>query len=208
MALTVSYNRVSTVHQNPARQLHTDHVYDREYVDRISGTVPFAERPAGRSLLNAVAKGEISEIHFHQVDRIGRNVVDITNTIHGFADDKVQVVIRKEGIRLLNDDGSINPTAQLVLGVMTALAGMERSLIRERQAEGIALAKARGVYIGRQHGTQESVDFFLAKPKSVKISKLLDEGLNQSRVARILGVSVTTVRKVKKAQTARRPEDA
>jgi DNA invertase Pin-like site-specific DNA recombinase len=196
--MIVSYNRVSTAEQNPSRQMQDAAEYGRNYLDKISGTVPFAERPAGKALLKAVEKGEVTEIHFHAVDRIGRDVRDITNTIHDLADRKVQVYIRKEGIRLLQEDGSINPTAQLILGVMTALAGMERALIRERQLEGIALAKARGAYIGRHHGTTESAARFLSKPKSVRIRKLLDDGMNQTQVAKVLDVSPITVRKVQR----------
>lgn len=205
--LTVSYARVSSASQKTDRQVQSfrradailggSTTFARHYEDKISGMVKFRDRVAGRQLLNDCAKGEIGEIHFHEISRAGRDIADITITIQYFVENKIQVIIQKEGIRLLNDDGTVNPTAQIVLSVMTCLASIERTNIRERQMEGIAIAKAKGLYNGRRLGSHESLQAFLAKPKSQRIIKLLREKTAVTHIAKILSVSVTTVCKVR-----------
>ena len=205
--LTVSYARVSSASQKTDRQVQSFRRADatlggtttfaRHYEDKISGMVKFRDRVAGRQLLNDCAKGEIGEIHFHEISRAGRDIADITITIQYFVENKIQVIIQKEGIRLLNDDGTVNATAQIVLSVMTCLASIERTNIRERQMEGIAIAKAKGLYNGRRLWSHESLQAFLAKPKSQRIIKLLREKTAVTHIAKILSVSVTTVCKVR-----------
>lgn len=199
-SLRVGYSRVSTADQNLDRQLATlsaiqlDHIYR----DKVSGALPFAERPAGRRLLNDAEAGKLAEVHFTEVSRVGRDVVDITVTLHRFAELGIQVIVHKEGIRLLNDDlKSLNPTAQIILSVMSALSMIERQHIRERQREGIAVARAKGRYLGRKSGTKETSEAFLAKPKNRRILSLLEEGYPMAYVARILECSHVTVAKVK-----------
>ena len=199
--LTVAYSRVSSVRQNLGRQTEgfsSSQAFDRTYTDKISGIVPFAERPSGSRLLEDCRSGVVGEIHFWELSRLGRDTLDITATIQFFVKAGIQVVVQKEGIRLLDENGKLNPTASIIIAVLSALAGIERTNIRERQLEGIAVAKAQGRYVGRKHGTVESREHFLAKPKSQKVSKLLDEGYPVIHVAKLLGVSTTTVIKVKR----------
>lgn len=200
MSLKVCYKRVSHFSQNLGRQDEgfSSGSFDRTYTDKISGIVPFAERPSGARLLDDCRAGIIGEIHFWELSRIGRDVLDITATIQLFVKLGVQVVVQKENIRLLDDDGKLNPTASIIIAVMSALAGIERQNIRERQLEGIAVAKAQGKYVGRKYGTTESIERFMQKPKSQKIAKLLDEKYPVIHVAKLLGVSTTTVIKVKR----------
>jgi len=198
--LTVGYARVSSLTQNLDRQTEGfsgSEKFDRTYTDKVSGTVPFSERPAGSRLLEDCRSGLIGEVHFWEISRLGRDVLDMTLTLQYFVKAGVQVVIKKEGIRLLDDStGNINPTASIVVSVMSALSAIERNNIRERMLEGIAIAKAQGKYLGRKHGTTESTERFLAKPKSQRILRLLEEEYPITHVAKLLGVSTTTVVKV------------
>jgi DNA invertase Pin-like site-specific DNA recombinase len=199
--LRVSYSRVSTAGQNLDRQSHglgLQQAFDRKYEDKVSGIVPFAERPAGKRLLADCLNGIIGEVHFWEVSRMGRDVLDMTATLQFFVSHGIQVVVQKEGIRLLDANGKMNPTAQIVLSVMTALASIERTNIRERQLEGIAVAKAKGIYVGRKAGTKESAEKFLAKPKNQRIAKMLADKHHVIHIAKILDVSATTVTKVKR----------
>ena len=201
MSLKVCYTRISSVSQNLSRQTEgfsAFQSFDRTYTDKVSGIVPFAERPSGSRLLEDCKNGLVSEIHFWELSRLGRDVLDITSTIQQFVKLGVQVVVQKEGIRLLDDEGKLNPTASIIVAVLSALAGIERQNIRERQLEGIAVAKAQGKYVGRKYGTIESAEKFLAKPKSQRIAKLLDEQYPVIHVAALLKVSTTTVIKVKR----------
>lgn len=203
--LTVSYSRVSSASQNLDRQTEgfsAKQQFDRTYVDKVSGIVPFAERPSGARLLDDCREGMIGEIHFHELSRLGRDTLDILATVQSFVKMGVQVIVAKEGIRLLDDNGKLNPTASIIIAVLSALAGIERQNIRERQLEGIAIAKAKGLYAGRRHGTRESPEKFLSKPRSQQILKLLSEDYPVCHVAKLLDVSHTTVTKVKRLMGA------
>jgi DNA invertase Pin-like site-specific DNA recombinase len=197
----VCYSRVSSVGQSLDRQTEgfsAAQKFDRTYTDKISGIVPFADRPSGARLLEDCGKGIIGEVHFWELSRLGRDTLDVLSTIQFFVKAGIQVVVAKEGIMLLDSAGKLNPTASIIIAVMSALAGIERTNLRERQLEGIAVAKAQGKYVGRRHGTEESADHFLAKPKSIQIAKMLADDYPVIHVAKILGVSTTTVIKVKR----------
>ena len=170
----------------------------RFYTDTgASGVVRLRDRPAGKRLWEDVENGEISEIRFHEISRAGRNLVDVIATLHQFAEMGVQVVVEKEGIRLLQSNGKINPVASMILSVLASIANIERTTLLERQAEGIAVAKAKGKYLGRRSGSYENDATFLGKPKSKKITKLLGDDLSVTQIALIVGCSHNLVRKVR-----------
>ena len=85
---------------------------------------------------------------------------------------------------------------------MSAIAMIERTAIRERCAEGLAVARAKGRLVGRKKGTTESTDKFLSKPKSQKVMKFLREGNNITRTAKLASVSYMTAMKVKTLMVA------
>ena len=206
--LRVSYVRVSSVGQNVERQTEgfaASQKFDRTYTDKISGAVPFAQRPAGARLLEDCQQGMIGEVHFWELSRMGRDTLDILTTVRTFEEAGIQVVIAKEGIRLLDEKGKVSATAAIIISVISALAGIERQNIRERQLEGIAVAKAQGRYLGRRHGSTESTEKFLAKPRSQQIAKLLDEGYRVVHIAKLLDCSAATVIKVKRLRNQGRP---
>lgn len=198
--MQVGYTRVSSITQNDDRQLFglESHSLERIYSDKVSGSVPFAERPAGKRLMQDVQSGAVTEIHFTSVDRVGRDIRDITNVLHGLTERGVQVVIHREGLRLLTPEGKMNPSATLVLSVMSAIAQIERQSIKERAAEGLAVARAKGRLIGRKKGTTESAEKFMAKERSRLIAKYLREKFTVMQTAKIVGCSTTTVVKVRK----------
>ena len=82
-----------------------------------------------------------------------------------------------------------------ILGIV---AEMERKQIKERQREGIQLAKLRGVYKGRVHGSKEYIRSFLSKPKVAKTIDYLKKGYKASEISRIVGIHVNTITKVKR----------
>jgi len=206
-ALVVQYVRVSTTNQSTQRQKGSGrglNGFQRVYEDKgVSGSVPFTERPQGRVLLEDSRKGLVREIHVVSVDRLGRNVQDIHRTIGLFTDLGVCVVIEKEGIRTLNNDGTRNHTGDMVLSVMACVAQMEKDIIADRVRQGIAVARAEGKYSGRKKGTNESSFKFLNKPKSKKIAEMLKEGQYPiSHISKVLGVSRMTIYKVMNHQAA------
>ncbi len=134
--------RVSSEGQNLDRQL-ADVELDRVFADKVSGKD--TERPALAELLAWVRDGDTVVVH--SMDRLARNLDDLRRLVRDLTGRGVRVEFVKEGLTFTGDD---SPMATLLLSVMGAFAEFERALIRERQLEGIAAAKLRGVYKGRK----------------------------------------------------------
>ena len=107
------------------------------------------------------------------------------------------MISQKEGLQTLLEDGTENPTAKLMIGILGTLAEFELSRIKERQAEGIAKAKARGVYKDKaRKRSSETKTEFLSKPKNKKCYKELINGTSLRRAAAIAGISFSTAQKI------------
>lgn len=193
MKRDVKYIRVSTAEQ------HTENQGTAEFTDVCSGSIPLSDRKQGSKLLEAVERGEIASIEVFSIDRLGRNTLDILQTVQHLTDKGVNVISRKEGLQTLID-GKQNPTAKLVLGIMASLAAFERERMLERQKEGIERAKAAGSYSANGGKPKESPEQFLNKDVNQRILKRLKKGksLNEARLLGDKTVSKTTVVKVKK----------
>ena len=190
--MRVKYIRVSTTEQNTERQDNFDGL---TFIDKCSGSIKFSERKEAMKLLN---NEEVTEVVVHSIDRLGRNTLDIMQTIQNFTNRGINVVSEKEGLQTLID-GKENPIAKMMIGILGTLAEFELSRIKERQAEGIAKAKKKGTYLGRNVGSKESVEVFLNKAKNVKIARELKRGTSIRRTALICSASAPLVRKVKEA---------
>lgn len=188
------YIRISATHQKQARQEKRKTKDEILFSDIVSGSVPFEKRPAGIELLNKVKSGEISYISVSSIDRLGRNLFDILKTLEILKEHSVTLKVDNLGIESLIE-GKENQAFKLIISVMANIAEMEREAILERQREGIALAKAKGVYKGREKGSTESNEVFLAKYKEV--IKSLRKGNSIRDTAKICNVSIGTVQKVK-----------
>ena len=189
--MKVKYNRVSTIEQNLDRQ---DNFKGLTYADKCSGSIAFIDRTEASKLL---ANEEVAEVLVDSIDRLGRNTIDIMQTIQDFTNRGINVVSIKEGLNTIVD-GKENPTAKLMVGILGTLAEFELSRIRERQSEGIANAKAKGIYLGRSKGSTESLDVFMSKDSTKSILKYLRQGESISRTALLSKSSQGKVKKVKK----------
>ncbi|MBA3469555.1 MAG: recombinase family protein [Herpetosiphonaceae bacterium] len=138
----VGYVRVSSFDQNPERQLEGLPL-ERVFTDHASGKD--AQRPQLAALLAFVRPGDTVVVH--SMDRLARNLDDLRQIVQGLTRRNIQIQFVKEGLTFTGED---SPMATLLLSVMGAFAEFERALIRERQREGIAVAKQRGVYVGRK----------------------------------------------------------
>ena len=196
--MKVLYVRVSSIGQNTERQKINDNDFDYVVEDVISGSVIFDERPGGRKIMKLLEDGIIKELNVWSIDRLGRNLKDILLTIDIFNNKGVPIIFINQGLRTLNEDGTENNIGKLIISILGSVAEMERNQIRERQLEGIALAKARNVYKGRANGTKEDVLTFLSKPKNRKAVELLKKGYKNIEVSRIVGVHTNTITKIKK----------
>lgn len=174
----VAYVRVSSVDQNPERQYEALTDADRVFEDRASGGS--TDRPALAELMDYVREGDV--VRVASMDRLARNLDDLRRLVRELTGKQVKVEFLKEGLTFTGDD---SPMATLLLSMMGAVAEFERSLIRERQAEGIAIAKARGVYKGRAKA--------LSEDQIGEARRLVCEGFSKAKVARDLGVSRQTL---------------
>ena len=189
------YIRVSTPEQNPARQ--KDGLIP--IVDICSGSIPFEDRKGGEALMRKVQLGFVGSVSVQSIDRLGRNTLDILTTIKWFTKQGVNIISQKEGLQTLLPDGTENPTAKLMIGILGTLAEFELSRIKERQMEGIAKAKERGVYkINGGNRSIETKTKFLSKSKNALCLKELKRGTSVRRAALLAGVSRMTAHKVKK----------
>ena len=140
---TVGYIRVSTVDQNDARQLDGVHI-DTAFIDKASGKD--TERPQLQAMLKHVRRGDVLRVH--SMDRLSRSLSDLEGIVKGLTSKGVTVQFTSPPLTFPGD--ASDSVAMLMLQIMGAVAQFERSLILERQREGIAIAKTKGVYKGRK----------------------------------------------------------
>ena len=189
--MKAKYIRVSTKEQNTDRQTDFDGL---TYPDECSGSISFKDRPEAKKLLS---NKEITEVHVHSIDRLGRNTLDIMQTIQDFTSKGINVVSTKEGLQTLID-GKENPIAKMMIGILGTLAEFEYDRGKERQAEGIAKAKEKGRFVGRKEGSKEKIEVFVNKASTQAILKYLRENESVRRTALLSKTSEGTVKKVKK----------
>ena len=173
----IGYVRVSTEEQNAERQLDGLSL-DRVFTDRASGKN--AERPELAAMLGFVRKDDTVVVH--SMDRLARNLDDLRRIVQDLTGRGVRVEFVHEQLSFTGED---TPMATLLLSVMGAFAEFERSLIRERQREGIELAKRKGVYRGRGRS--------LDPEQIAELRRRALSGAPRSQLARDFGVSRETV---------------
>jgi len=192
------YIRVSTINQKIERQLLKQHSAEKLYIDKVSGSIPFAQRPQAKALLKDISLGVINYIVVSSIDRLGRNTLDVLQTIEQLH--KQEICLKVENLGLESwANGKENPTFKLIISVLANISEMERNSILERQKEGIAIAKAKGVYKGREKNSKESIENFLAKyPIAVKyLKKKVPPTIVE--IAKLADCSKNTVQKIKNA---------
>jgi DNA invertase Pin-like site-specific DNA recombinase len=197
--MKVLYIRISTFEQKSDRQTQNAKEYDFLIEDKCSGATPFFEREGGKRIEKMVTKGQVTSLFVHQIDRLGRNLLDILNTISYFNKKGICIHFIQQGLRTLNDDGKENQISKMIISILGVVAEMERNLIKERQKEGIAIAKAKGVYKGRKIGTSTLTLDFLNKPKNKIAVERLKLGLKKTEVAKITGLHINTITKINQA---------
>jgi len=175
--LRIGYVRVSSCDQNPERQVGLLQV-DRVFTDKASGKD--TQRPELDALFAFVRDGDTVVVH--SMDRLARNLDDLRRLVQKLTKRGVCIEFVKEGLTFTGED---SPMANLMLSVMGAFAEFERALIRERQREGIALAKLRGAYRGRKRA--------LSSEQVAEIRSRAVAGEQKAKLAREFGVSRETL---------------
>jgi len=198
----ILYARVSSLDQKTDRQTVDANSYDLVIEDKCSGSIPFFERDGGKKIKLLMERGCNMELEVKSLDRLGRDLLDLLNTILFFNSHKISIYFVSQGLKTLNEKGEENAVAKMVYSILGIVAEMEKKNIHERIREGVAIAKALGKYKGRNKGTTEDVHYFLSKPKNKKALDYLKKGFKNSEVSKITGLSINTIVKIKKYANA------
>lgn len=192
--MKVKYIRVSTKEQNTERQLNNTNGF-KIYEDKVSGLVPFRERTKGKLLIDDIKNGKINLIVIQSIDRLGRNVTDMQEQLNWFINHNVQIYVENIQMYLLNENGSINTIAKMIIDLLGSVASLEIEAIKERQNQGIKIAKAKGnIYKGRKSGAIMSNKDYMKRHKDVL--SLLKDGLSINKISKLTGKAFVTVRSV------------
>ena len=151
---------------------------DKRFTDKVSGRD--RNRPGLERMLEFVREGDT--VHCHSMDRLARNLDDLRHLVKELTGKSVKVFFVKENLTFTGED---YPMANLLLSMMGAIAEFERELIKERQREGIALAKKAGVYKGRKRT--------LTAAQAVVLLQRISAGESKTKLGKELGVSRDTI---------------
>lgn len=173
----IGYVRVSSTDQNTDRQLENVQT-DKVFTDKASGKD--TQRPQLEALLGFVREGDTVVVH--SMDRLARNLDDLRRLVQSLTRKGVRIEFVKECLTFTGED---SPMANLMLSVMGAFAEFERALLKERQREGIAIAKQRGAYRGRKK--------VLSEKQVGELRTRVAAGESKAKLARELGISRETV---------------
>jgi DNA invertase Pin-like site-specific DNA recombinase len=184
---TVGYIRVSSVDQSTARQLEGIEL-DRTYTDKASGKD--TNRPQLKEAMGYCRGGDVLVVH--SIDRLARNVEDMLRIVRELTTRGVSVRFVKEN--MLFDGTQKDPRSNFLFTIFSAVSEFERELIKERQLEGIALAKKRGVYKGRSPK--------LTTAQKEEARTMAAQGQKKTDIGRKLGVSRDTIYRALAEETA------
>jgi len=184
MSKKIGYIRVSSLEQNPDRQLEGV-ALDKVFLDKASGKD--RKRPELKALLDYVRDGD--QVFVHSMDRLASNLDDLRAIVLQLNQKQVSLHFLKEQLTFNGEDG---PMATLLLSIMGAFAEFERALIKERQKEGIALAKKKGIYRGRKP--------VLSSSQIHELKQKVAGGFKQIALANQMGISRYTLYKYLKKE--------
>lgn len=175
MGQVVGYVRVSSADQNEARQLEAIGEVDRLFAEKVS--CKDTSRAQLQAMLAYVREGD--RVRVKSVDRLARSTTDLLGIVQALRAKRVELEFV--------DNPSLNtdtPQGEFMLTILAAVAQLERATIRERQAEGIAIAKAKGTYDGGPRLTADQIEH---------ARRQIQAQIPKARVARDLGVSRQTL---------------
>ncbi len=200
----VIYARVSTQSQDYDRQLvelreyakKNSYQVEKVFSEKISGAKKVAEREALSEMLRYVSENKVDKVLVYEASRLSRRAVDFLQVIESLNEKHISLYIYQNGLETLLNDGSVNPIAQLVLGIIGQFNAMERSLIRSRMESGYNNYRKNGGKVGGKQGYRKSDD---EKRQQYKEElRLLKKGLSLREVMVITKTSINTLRMLKK----------
>jgi DNA invertase Pin-like site-specific DNA recombinase len=185
--MNITYGRISTSKQNNERQTTKGY---KSFIDVCSGSIPFFERPQAKNLIKFLKSNPEAITNIIAVDRLGRNTIDILQTVEHFKANNYILKIDNLGI----DSNSL--FFETMVSIIGTLATLEKKTINERIQQGVDIAHAKGLYKGRKSGTIDNREKILSKHSDIVLC--LNENMNVTNVAEVTGKTRATVYKVKK----------
>ena len=199
---TIIYARVSTNSQDYERQIADLREYAsrmgyeivKEFSEKVSGAKKVAEREQLSELMNYVQTHKVDKVLIYECSRLSRRIVDFLSIVEQLNELKVSLYIHQNGLETLQPDGSVNPIAQLVLGIMAQFNSMERGLIRSRMESGYNHYRSEGGKVGRKEGYRKSDEDM--KAQYTEEIKLLRKSYSLRNVSKLTHTSINTLRKL------------
>lgn len=173
--MKIAYKRVSTVDQNMDRQL-VGQEFDKKFVEKVSGKSK--DRPQLQNMLAMIREDDA--IHVHELSRLGRNTKDLLEIVQEILEKGARIKFHKENLEFIAGEKQ-SPVQNLMLTMLSAISQFERELTLERIREGIAIAKAKGKYKGKQSR--------FSKQDIAAIKEEFQEASNKAELARKHGIS-------------------
>lgn len=201
MKKVVIYGRVSTQNQDWQRQVEDlctlaksrNWAVEKVFTEKISGAKKNTERKELSNMMEYIDKNNISKVLVTELSRLGRNTLQVLESIETLNDRGVSLYIQNYSIETLNEDGSVNAMAQFLITILAEVARMERGTIRERMASGYKQHIKNGGSVGRKKGYRKTDDEMRAQ--YAEVIRLLKKGYSLVNIHRITNVSVNTIKK-------------
>ena len=203
---TVIYARVSSVgdRQSTDRQVHDLKSYaldkgykvERIFEEHISGAKRNEERPVLCECMEYCLANKVKTLLISELSRLGRNVDEVLANVKFCKDNSLNIYFQKENISIFQDDGSKNPFLTIFISVLGTCAEMERENIKFRLDSGLKRYKENGGKVGRKIGSTKSKE--RKQEEYAKVIRSLRASKSVRDTAKICGVSVSTVQRIKK----------
>ena len=162
---------------------------DNSYVDLCSSVIPFDKRDKGSLILALISQKKISKLIVQNISMLGRNQINVLNTIDFLINNNVCLVSQSEQLETMDEYGRVKQDTILFLNIFRSLANMEYKNRKESHRYGIQQAKDLGRYKGVGGRQLESIDEFFEKPKNINILRHLKRGEIIRRKAKLVGAS-------------------
>lgn len=201
----VILTRVSKESQSYERQIKDLSVYAEkmnyevvgEFNEKISGASKNEDRLALTQLTNYIENNHVDKILVWELSRLGRNTLEVLKSLESFHLKGISLFVLNYNIETLNEDGTINPMAQMMVTMLAEFARAERSGIRNRLISGYRKHIADGGSVGRIKGVTMSINELQEKHK--EIIKYLKKGRSIREISTLTSKSTRTILKVKKS---------
>lgn len=199
----VLFCRVSTLQQEYDRQvnelsalaLSNGWSVEGVFAEKISGAKKNVERAELMKMIEFVEANQIDKVLVTELSRLGRNTLQVLEVIELLNSKGISLYIQNYGIETLTPEGKVNAMSQFLITILSEVARIERSTIRERVYSGYLNHRAKNGAVGRKVGYRKSEEQM--REQYTKEIQLLRKGLSLRNIQAITSTSINTLRKLK-----------